>query len=334
MGTSLTENQVALLRGAGRRFVLALDPDAAGQEATFRDLVQSWHIFESRRVAQQGNAASSFNERVTDLSSIRIALLPEGQDPDEIAHQDLSLWQNLISCALPLMEYLFSTLPERWDLSTSDGKAAAAQALYPLITATQNSFEQDRYFQKLAEALGTTVATLEASLGRPSQTPSRRPTRARASPQASPAPFEREAHNPLEEHLLALLLRWPELRPEAIGLDPQALERWESRHLFTSLMERSTMNTALQELEEGLRQHVQYLLSIPIPDMGLHQREQAVKDCLRRLEERRLRRMKVEEALLLEQEGLTEEAQGIIVETNEKLRRIFSQKAEEYQRGQ
>ena len=48
MGTALTERQVSRLKGLGTDFVLALDPDAAGQEATRRSLESSWRIFDNQ----------------------------------------------------------------------------------------------------------------------------------------------------------------------------------------------------------------------------------------------------------------------------------------------
>ena len=54
MGTSLTQQQVSLVRelvgrpGASDSVILALDPDAAGQEATLRSLESSWNMFERR----------------------------------------------------------------------------------------------------------------------------------------------------------------------------------------------------------------------------------------------------------------------------------------------
>ena len=56
MGTALTENQVSQLRSLAREFVLALDPDEAGQEATLRSLESSWHVF--RDVTSRRNTAN------------------------------------------------------------------------------------------------------------------------------------------------------------------------------------------------------------------------------------------------------------------------------------
>jgi len=325
MGTALTEAQVALLRGIGRRFVLAMDPDTAGQEATFRSLETSWQSFERRVIGRRRHIA--IYERASDVS-LKIAVLPPGRDPDKVIREDPASWRRLMTEALPLLDYLLTSAQDRWDITTSDGKARAAEQLSPLIAALDNPFEQERYFRQLADALGVQLATLEASLGRPQHLASLRSGGVPMT-SASANVFEGERLAPVEEHLLALLLRWPELREYVRDLESQALERWEDREVFTCWIECSTIDQLLERLEEDLRQRVNYLLSLPIPPMDVYQREQAVKDCSHRLEERRLRNLKAEEALLLDEEGQPDAVDGMeeleqrVIDTNERLRRLF-----------
>ena len=328
MGTALTEHQVALLRGAGRKFVLALDPDTAGREATFRGLVESWRIFERRRVDSYRNV--TIYEATTDPSILHIAVLPEGKDPDQLVRHDPLAWQEALDKALPLLEYLLVSAPDRWDLDTSEGKRTAAQALIEVIASVANPFEQERYRRKLADVLEVSLATLEASTGRPHSPVSRRGTsRATkgATQEASLTPFEMERRDSLEEHLLALLLQWPELREQVTDLDTQTLDKWENREVFTYWAECSTIEQLQQAPDEDVRQRIGYLQTLPIPPMDLRHREQAVKDCLHRLKERHLRNLKAEEALLLDQSGQSDEMEQRVVDTNEKLRQLFHEKS-------
>ena len=192
--------------------------------------------------------------------------------------------------------------------------------------AIQNTFEQEKYLRRLADALEVQPATLEASLGRPRSVVSQ-PRGRVSAPSASTTPFEGEHHDTLEEHLLALLLQWPELRQQAQEVEPAALETWENRQIFTLWIECPIIDRFQDTLEEGMRQQANYLIELPLPPMDLRRREQAVKDCIHRLEERRLRRLKAEEALLLEEASEPGEKATVleqqIVETNEKLRRLF-----------
>lgn len=320
MGTALTEAQVALLKSVGKRFVMAMDSDAAGKEATFRSLRDSWH------------ALTGFSDVL-----LSIVLLPFGKDPDELIRTSSEAWRRSVAESTPLLDYLFDSAPTRWDLSASVGKQQAVDELKQVINRMGNVFEQDKYFRKLADTLGVSLATLEASMGRPRPRSSSSRFRNRGqAPAASTKAFEDEKRDPVEEHLLALVLQWPELREFVRDLDPQTLGRWDDRHLFTSWIECSTIERLLQGLEEDLHHRVHYLLSLSVPPMDLRQREQAVKDCFHRLEERWLRNLKAEEALLL-QEGEAAEHPGELeqrgVDTNERLRQLFHARAGHPRRG-
>ena len=325
MGTSLTASQVTLLRSTGRNFVLAMDPDAAGQEATFRSLVDSWRIFERKSVARRRGV--HLVQRTVDIS-LKIAVLPDGNDPDAVIRSNPASWSQLINQATPLLDYLFASAKTRWDLASSEGKAKAAEELYPIVSAIENPFEQEQHFRRLASTLNVEPSTLEASLGRPYSHTSARPMR-NQKPSASTAAFDQEHRNPLDEYMLGLVLQWPELRHYVQDLDPQAIERLEDREVFTYWINCPTIEALIELLEENLRQRVHHLLSIPFPPMALYQRERAITDCSNRLEERRLRNLKAEEALLLDQTEPPRKTQEMetleqqVVDTNEKLLHLF-----------
>ncbi|MEE8158221.1 MAG: DNA primase, partial [Dehalococcoidia bacterium] len=222
MGTSLTRHQAALLQDVTKEVVLALDPDAAGQEATLRSLESSWQVMQRRVMARSQRA--TLYERPSG-PNLKIAPLPQGKDPDEIILENPSHWEQLTTEAVPLMEFLFKALSAKFDLSTAQGKAQVAEMLFPLVAATPDHFEQDRHFRNLAQLLGVSEATLEAGIGRP------RPQRTRsAGPTAVAAtPFERLEKDPLEEHCLALLIQNPRLEPLASNLRREQFQRVENR---------------------------------------------------------------------------------------------------------
>ena len=62
MGTALTPDQASTLRGLASEVALALDPDAAGQEATLRSMESAWGIFH-RPVATASVHGSTFYQR-------------------------------------------------------------------------------------------------------------------------------------------------------------------------------------------------------------------------------------------------------------------------------
>ena len=150
MGTALTENQVSQLKSLATNFILALDPDTAGQEATLRSLEASWKVIGDQS-ASRGRSQGILYQR--DPITLSIAALPEGKDPDELIRHDPTEWERLTKNAPPLMSYLIPAIASRFDTSTGQGKSQVVEAIFPLIAATQNSFDQQRYLQDLADAL-------------------------------------------------------------------------------------------------------------------------------------------------------------------------------------
>jgi DNA primase len=320
MGTSFTGQQAALLKGLAGRVAFALDPDVAGEEATLRGLESSWQVFQRQVVARARGV--TLYERA-QLPSLSIVPLPRGKDPDEIIRESPEAWERLVAGAVPLMDYLFSALAQRFDLTTSQGKARVAELLFPLVAAIEEPFEQEHYFRRLATLLGVSEATLEASLGRP------RPATGRQAParrRAIPTPFGRLERDPLEEHCLALLLKHPELGQVAQGLRPEHFQRVENRELFNMWIKCSTMDELMESLDEELKEHLDGLLGRELPPADGRERERVLRDCVRRLEARRLRELKMEEELRLSQAPPGELYEREVLELNERIRRLFLEK--------
>ena len=166
MGTALTQEQVILLRARAPRIVLALDADAAGQEAMLRSLRTSWHLLGSELQTSKKHARADIKQRSSDMDVLRIALITDGKDPDEMIRSDGSKWRELIANAVPVVDFLLRAETSRLDISTAEGKVEAVEMLMPVIFGISNWVEQERYFAKLAEVLSVPVGTLEEIVGR------------------------------------------------------------------------------------------------------------------------------------------------------------------------
>src|SRR5262249_2248334 len=87
MGTALTEGQLRLLKRFSRRIVLALDSDSAGQKAVLRGLDAARSAMD--RTGQLGfDACGLLRNEARLQADLRVATLPEGQDPDDIVARD------------------------------------------------------------------------------------------------------------------------------------------------------------------------------------------------------------------------------------------------------
>ena len=333
MGTALTEPQVNAIRRLTGRVTMALDQDAAGQQATLRSLESSWRIYHSRVAGEPGERPILQGQGNPE---IRIASMPPGQDPDDVIRRSSGEWRSLVGNAKPLLEFVISAIAAGVDLSSPQGKAAVADQVSGLIFAVQDAPMQDHYLRMLASRLEVPVETLLASITRPAASRqtrnSRRPRAAAAAQeQATASPFARLDHDPLEEYCLALLMRYPDLGEQDSALTPQLFMRPENREIFVNHLGSPAGPEYPEEPEgpqlggapPGVREQLEELRSRAFHPMDLVKRRRALWDVVARLEERNLRQQKRDEQdrFADSPETAAEEDGQAAVIINERLRR-------------
>ena len=152
MGTALTEPQLRQLKRYTKRFVLALDADAAGQKATMRGLQVARETLD-REVEVKFDARGLVHHEGRLQADIRIVTLPEGNDPDKIIRTDPTAWPKLLEQAQPVVAYVIKMATQDLDMSDAKGKTAVAQQVLPLIKDISDPVERDHYWQELSRAL-------------------------------------------------------------------------------------------------------------------------------------------------------------------------------------
>ena len=159
MGTSLTETQLRLLQKQSKRFVLALDPDAAGAKATLRSLQLARETLD-RELDVRFNARGLVQLEGRLKADIRVVTLPEGQDPDKLIRTDPTAWPRLLAEARPVVDYVIQVVAAELEPGDAKGKSAAAAQVLPLINDIADPVERDHYFSKLGKTLGIDVGAL------------------------------------------------------------------------------------------------------------------------------------------------------------------------------
>ncbi len=152
MGTALTEAQLRQLKRYTKRFVLALDADAAGQKATMRGLQVARETLD-REVEVKFDARGLVQHEGRLQADIRIVTLPEGNDPDKIIRTDSAQWLQLLAQAQPVVAYVIDMATRDLDMTDAKAKTAVAQQVLPLIKDIVDPVERDHYWQALARAL-------------------------------------------------------------------------------------------------------------------------------------------------------------------------------------
>jgi DNA primase len=146
LGTALTENQLALLWKMADEPILCFDGDKAGQKAAWR-------------------AADMALPHLKPGKSLRFALLPEGQDPDDLARSGgRGAIEEVISAARGLADVIWSREIEGGTYATPERRAALEARIGELSGGIRDEVVRRYYRQDLAERLQRTFAP-EAARG-------------------------------------------------------------------------------------------------------------------------------------------------------------------------
>ncbi|KRR17948.1 DNA primase [Bradyrhizobium retamae] len=140
LGTALTENQLALLWKMADEPILCFDGDRAGQKAAYR-------------------AADLALPNLAPGKSLRFALLPEGQDPDDLARTGGRVAvEEVIGAARGLADMIWSREIEGGTFATPERRAALEARINELSNGIRDEVVRRYYRQDLAERLQRTFA--------------------------------------------------------------------------------------------------------------------------------------------------------------------------------
>jgi len=127
MGTALTEDQLDLLWRVGPEPILCFDGDKAGVRAAFRSVERALPLL---RPGQ----------------SLRFALLPDGQDPDDLIRASgPPAMQQVLEAAIPLVDMLWRREVEAEPLKTPEAKAGLKSRLYKALDEIQDNTVKSLY---------------------------------------------------------------------------------------------------------------------------------------------------------------------------------------------
>jgi len=329
MGTAITDAQLSQLKSLCGNLVLALDPDTAGQEATLRKL-------EDILISSNHNNMMGFNKRIgaiirRDSINIKICLLPEGSDPDNLIRSDFQYWQTLIKESVPAQEFMIDSLPVRFELQSGSGKTAALEWISGLIYAS-NPFDQERYKEKVATTLNIDSSRLDPILremGKKSKASSRRRNTIKGQSSRSQHNVANALPNTevsLDEYALAILLKSTELEGIPDHFSPECFVRSEDREIFTRWLETGKIETLKSSLDDSIKPRLDEILDIQLKPIDLRQSINSLNQCFSRIEEGHLR--KLQEGLLSSKSSFesSSDLEQAIVKMNQRLKEIHAQR--------
>jgi len=287
MGTSVTEAQVGSLKRLTRNLILALDADAAGEEAMLRG-VSYENLLESE---------------------IRVVILPQGKDPDDVIKEDAATWKKLLSEATPIVDYTIDMIASKLDLDTARDKSQAIKELLPIVATMNDKVRQAHYVQKLARLVNVGEHTIEAELGR-LKAASRRSRISAAAPEKPAYTSRTLLPSRLEEDYLTLLLHHPECKANTENILPEYFLNSENRVVYIAWNKVDDLAKLRDTLAPALQEHLDVIAGRELPSDRIEERD---ADYRHRLEKRHYKKLAGDIGEILAVE-VTERGSGADVE--------------------
>lgn len=205
LGTAITESQLQMMWRVSSEPVIALDGDRAGLQAAMRLIDLALPLLEAGQ-------------------SLRFALMPEGQDPDDVLRaQGRGAMQRLVDGALPMVQLLWRRETEGGVFDSPERKAALDKNLRGAISKIRDGSIRGHYGEAIKQMRWDLFAVPRANQGK-------------GAWKGKPAPVQPSTKSSLlvsagqgaEEHLReAVILATLVLNPEIFGEFEGALERME-----------------------------------------------------------------------------------------------------------
>jgi len=183
-----------------------------------------------------GIAASE--RAVTIASRLNISLniidIVGGKDPDELIKKDPHLWMQAINNYTYAIDWLINHQANQFDLTTAEGKRHFTDLVLPTINNLSDAVEKDHYLNLLAKKINIKREALELKSSN-QESAIVRPALRRPKVETHLDPKEQVEIAKVEDHLLCLVLKLPELRPQLVNLREDILSRKEARELLALL---------------------------------------------------------------------------------------------------
>ena len=150
LGTSASETHLNKLFKMAPEVIICFDGDNAGRKAASRALETALPVLEDGR-------------------QIRFLFLPEGEDPDSLIHKEgKEAFEQRLSNAMTLPDYLFASASEDLDPDTLDGKARMSKLALEKMHSMPRGMLYELMLNQLADITGLSLNSLRETAAKAS----------------------------------------------------------------------------------------------------------------------------------------------------------------------
>jgi DNA primase len=221
-GTAFTDEQARKLKRLAKEVVICFDADNAGQNAAQR----------------------AIDVLLKEDVQIRIARIPQGEDPDSLLRKrPVAEFEAIIAEAKDYTTHLLDVACAAEDIASPRGRGAVAQKMAQTIARIPNAVQRETFLLEVARRLQVARNVVDEEVRKAEAQQKRSPVYDQANgsstgPEPEPEPVAPLQPDKLIEALLAILLTNPPLVPEvARTLSPPWLDGLEGAPLLLQLID-------------------------------------------------------------------------------------------------
>ena len=297
LGTSLTEEQAALMTRYAEQIVLIYDGDAAGQNATQRAIP----ILEKAGL------------------QVKVLQLKDAKDPDEYLKKfGADSFRLLLEGSANRVEYQLNSIYRKYDLKQDEQRVKYLQESADLISTLQSAVQQEIYGHRVAEYASVSYDAVKMEIGKAYKRRQNREKKKQEAIDLAPAKalqpksrtirYDNMKSAMAEESVIALSLREPALLDKADQLRKEEFSSELLARVFEQLKSRHRqgLEVSLAVLEDMNSEEMSHIAGIFQRQEGPVS-EQAYCDCIRTIRsEHQASAVSTEDDLLAYQKKLRE----------------------------
>ena len=301
LGTSLTEEQAALLSKYTDQVVLIYDGDNAGQDATKRAIP----ILEKAGI------------------QVKVLQLRDAKDPDEFLKKfGADRFKLLLEESSNRVEYQLNAILKKYDLRDDDQKVKYLQESAELICTLSSSVQREVYSGRVAETAKISMEAMKLEVDRAFKRRIAREKKKQEKIDLAPAKNRQPQVGKIhytnvksamaEEMVLALCLRESALLDHTAGLKPEMFSSELLGKVFSQLQSRhrSGLEVSLGGLSDFTAEEMSHIAGILQRQNG-PVNEQALQDCIRTIQDESQSTKVVTDDDLLERQKRMKQRKGI-----------------------
>ena len=271
LGTSLTEEQAALMTRYAEQIILIYDGDKAGQNATQRAIP----ILEKAGL------------------QVKVLQLKDAKDPDEFLKKfGADRFKLLLEESSNRVEYQLNAIARKYDIREDDQKVKFINEAAEFLSTLSNAVQREVYGHRVADAAKISYDALKLEVNKAFKRRMAREKKKQEKIDLAPAknlqPKSRTIHYDnmksamAEETVIAMVLRSPALMDVAAQLQPEEFSSALLGKVYGQLKarHRQGLDVSLAVLEDFSSEEMSHITSVYHRQQG-PVNEQALNDCIR-----------------------------------------------------